>query len=122
MLEFTNRSLRVLCLEDNPLIAFHLEQLIEDLGHVPMLTLSSFSELKKVSELSADCALIDIDLVDGRTGPEAAKWLRGKGVPSIFVTGQRELAEDYADRVVGILSKPISQEDLEEALSMIKPN
>jgi hypothetical protein len=39
--------LRIFCLEDNPLIVFHLEQLIEDLGHVFAGSLESFAALQK---------------------------------------------------------------------------
>ena len=112
-------ALRILCIEDNPLIAFHIEQLIEDLGHKSVGTLNSFADLLAREPLGADGALIDIDLVDGRTGPAAAKWLRERGVPSIFVTGQRKLAEDHADVVVAILDKPVAVGDLRDALSAI---
>ncbi len=108
--------MRILCLEDNPLIAFHIEQMIEDLGHVPELTLSSFAELKAMPELAVDCALIDIDLADGRTGPAAAKWLREREIPGIFVTGQQDLAEKNAALVVDCVVKPVSLEGLAGAL------
>lgn len=73
--------LRVFYLEDNPLIVFHIEAMIEDLGHVFAGSLSSFAELKaSFSELVMDCALVDIDLADGPTGPEAAEWLMNKGI------------------------------------------
>lgn len=77
--------LRVFYLEDNPLIVFHIEAMIEDLGHVFAGSLSSFAELEaSFGELAMDCALVDIDLADGATGPEAAEWLLNKGIPSIF--------------------------------------
>ncbi len=108
----TSGPLRILCLEDNPLIAFHVEQMIEDLGHLPVLTLGSFAELQKQTALEVDCALIDIDLVDGRTGPDAAKWLKERQIPGLFVTGQYEIASHFSDLVRGILVKPISTDSL----------
>ncbi len=109
--------MRILCLEDNPLIAFHIEQMIEDLGHVPALMLTSFAELQAYPELAVDCALIDIDLADGRTGPEAAQWLNERSIPGIFVTGQQDLAEKNATLVVDCLVKPVSLEGLAAALA-----
>lgn len=108
--------LRILCLEDNPLIAFHVEQMIEDLGHVPTLTLASFADLQALESIDVDCALIDIDLVDGRTGPDAARWLKERKIPGLFVTGQYEIASRHSDLVEGILIKPVSSATLSAQL------
>lgn len=73
----TSAPLRIFFVEDNPLIAFHVEAMIEDLGHVFAGAADSFAELAKtVGALEIDGALVDIDLADGRTGPAAAAWLR----------------------------------------------
>lgn len=113
--------LRVFYLEDNPLIVFHIEAMIEDLGHVFAGSLSSFVELKaSFSELAMDCALIDIDLADGRTGPEAAEWLLNKGIPSIFVTGQAKVAAKYAHISLGSIVKPVTDKDIAEKLELFR--
>ena len=112
-------ALRIVCLEDNPLIAFHVEQMIEDLGHIHTATVESFAALRDFPAIEADCALIDIDLVDGCTGPAAASWLAERGIPGIFVTGQRELAEANADRVLAYLIKPLTLGELQAALEHI---
>jgi CheY-like chemotaxis protein len=101
---------RVFCLEDNPLIVFHLEHMIEDLGHIFAGSAESFADLRaEWMILRMDCALIDIDLADGRTGPEAAVWLAARNVPAIFVTGQESVAAEHAKTVSAIVSKPVSQ-------------
>lgn len=111
--------LRILCLEDNPLIAFHVEQMIEDLGHLTVATLDSFTDLQALPDVQADCALIDIDLADGCTGPDAAQWLRQRGIPGIFVTGQKEIAEANAELVTGYLIKPIAMDGLKSVLDEV---
>ena len=112
--------LRVLCLEDNPLIVLHLEQMIEDLGHVYAGALESLVELKdRFGFVPVDCVLVDIDLADGRTGPEAAAWLRERGIPSLFVTGQETIARDHRDVVVDLISKPVSPDALRSGLDQI---
>lgn len=112
-------SMRVICLEDNPLIVFHLEQMIEDLGHQFYGAVESFRNLLNLPSLKADVALVDIDLADGSTGPDAARWLAGRGIPAIFVTGQKEIAALHADAAVTTLIKPISLEDLQRSLDLI---
>ncbi|WP_244622871.1 hypothetical protein [Microvirga brassicacearum] len=79
---------RVFFLEDIPLLVFHVQALIEDLGHIFAGSLSSFAELKaSIDEFEIDAALIDIDLADGPTGPAATAWLLERGIRSVFVTG-----------------------------------
>ncbi|RYD87867.1 MAG: response regulator [Sphingobacteriales bacterium] len=112
--------MRIFYLEDNPLIVFHVEQLIEDLGHTFAGSLDSFVALKsQVDDFPMDVALIDIDLADGRTGPEAARWLGSFDVPCFFLTGQAQLATDDAHLVLGIISKPVNLQDLAEKLSLV---
>jgi DNA-binding NtrC family response regulator len=112
-------QLRIVYLEDNPLIAFHVEQMIEDLGHIHIATLESFSALRDLPAIEADCALVDIDLADGCTGPAAASWLAERGIPAIFVSGQRDLAEANADRVLAYLIKPVAMGELQAALEHV---
>jgi CheY-like chemotaxis protein len=113
--------MRILYLEDNPLLAFHVEQMIEDLGHVSAGSLSSFAELKeKFESLRFDAALVDIDLVDGPTGPEAAAWLQKRGIPAIFVTGQTQVAAQHQDISLGFIEKPISPSDFAEKVALFR--
>lgn len=119
-LPFCGDLMRIFYLEDNPLIAFHVEFLIEDLGHTFAGTLDSFEALKAGFEnLDIDLALIDIDLADGRTGPDAALWLSERSVPCLFMTGQQNIAEESRHLVLGIVSKPVTAQSLADALGMI---
>lgn len=117
----SSSPMRIFYLEDNPLIAFHVEQMIEDLGHVFAGTLDSFAELKKqFASLEMNGALVDIDLADGCTGPQAAAWLHERGIPSIFVTGQAQIAAEYRHISVATLTKPVSQAALEDKLLLFR--
>lgn len=110
-------QLRLFYLEDNPLLVFHLECILEEMGHTLVGSAVSFRDLKnEFSDLKVDAVLIDIDLADGRTGPAAAIWLGERNIPSIFVTGQQAAADDNRNVVLGIVSKPVSKRELEEAL------
>jgi CheY-like chemotaxis protein len=115
-----SRSLRVFCLEDNPLIVFHLQYAIEDLGHVFAGSAESFADLQAgFADLRIDCALVDIDLADGRTGPAAAAWLAARHIPAIFVTGQDGVAAEHAGTVVAVVSKPVLVGALSDALDRV---
>lgn len=115
----TSTPLRILCLEDNPLIVFHLEQMIEDLGHIFGGALESFAQLRDLAPLAIEVALVDIDLADGSTGPDAAQWLFDRGIPVVFVTGQKDVAELHAGLVVATLIKPVCAADLQHSLDRI---
>jgi CheY-like chemotaxis protein len=114
-------TLRIFYLEDNPLIVLHVQSMIEDLGHIFVGSLSSFAELQAcIDQLEMDGALIDIDLIDGPTGPAAAGWLLERGIPSIFVTGQEQAAAQYASVSLGVIGKPVGLNQLAEKLELFK--
>ena len=114
------KPLRIYCVEDNPLIVFHLEDLIEKAGHIMIGFAESLSQMKADHVIGdIDGALIDIDLADGRTGPEAAAWLKERQIRSIFVTGQRDVADLYIERVVGVILKPIVAQDFIEKVQLL---
>lgn len=64
--------------------------------------------------------LVDIDLADGRTGPVAAKWLRDRGIPSIFVTGQEAIAAEHPETALATIGKPVSDTELAEKLELFR--
>lgn len=113
--------LRIFYLEDNPLIIFHVEAMIEDLGHIFAGSADSFTELKQtIDAYKFDGALVDIDLADGRTGPAAAAWLRDKGIPVLFVTGQEAIADEFSGAALGLVRKPVASADLAAKLELFR--
>ena len=117
----TRGPLRIFCVEDNPLIVFHIEHMIEDAGHIFLGFADCLAQLKaEIETIEVDGALIDIDLADGCTGPEAAAWLKERGIPSIFVTGQEEIAAQNTGAVLGVIVKPFSAEDLAEKIELFR--
>jgi hypothetical protein len=59
-----------------------------------------------------DGAVIDIDLIDGPTGPAAAEWLLQRGIPSIFLTSQEQTAAQYASTSLAVIGTPLTMQDL----------
>ena len=116
-----HKPLRIFYLEDNPLIVFHVEAMVEDLGHVFAGSLPSFVALKSsIDQIEMDAALIDIDLADGSTGPTAAAWLHERGIASLFVTGQEHVAAEHTAVSLGTISKPIELNDFAAKLELLQ--
>jgi DNA-binding response OmpR family regulator len=90
---------------------------IEGAGHIFAGSAARSDDAKAAfGTVEFDIALVDIDLADGRTGGAVAEWLWARGCPSLFLTGQDQLAEDYAGVSLGIIPKPVSEARLREAL------
>lgn len=103
------------------MIVFHLEHLIEVSGHIFVGSADGFSQLKAELETAdIDGALVDIDLADGTTGPAVAAWLKARGVPSLFVTGQESIAACYPGLTRGIIAKPIAAADFADKLALLR--
>jgi FixJ family two-component response regulator len=64
-------------------------------------------------------ALVDIDLGDGGSGVDFARSLQERyGVPSIFVTGDPELASQASSVGIGYLAKPYRRTSIIEAVDV----
>lgn len=102
--------MRVLVVEDNVLVALMIRNQLEQAGHAVVGTCASASDAWKTAAGAApDCALVDIDLADGRTGCDlAARLTHELGIAVVFSTGQLDLALDCQDDAIGALVKPIN--------------
>lgn len=79
---------RVLIIEDEPLIALHLEQIVEDMGHeVSGMAITHAEAILRADEVIPELVLADIQLADGSSGLDAAREILEKfDVPVIFIT------------------------------------
>jgi CheY-like chemotaxis protein len=76
---------RVLILEDDPLVAFDLQAILEGDGHVVVSVCDSLAEARGHLEDDFDCALLDIDLIDGKSFAVAAVLME-RHIPFTFVS------------------------------------
>ncbi|MEI6484706.1 MAG: response regulator [Sphingomonadales bacterium] len=93
---------RVLIIEDEPLIAMALEQLMTDMGHsIVGLATTEASAMAAVAANPPDIVLADIQLADGSSGIDAVnRILAVNMVPVIFITA-------YPERLLtGLLPEP----------------
>ena len=106
------KSLRILLVEDEGLIAMMLEDLLEDLGCELAGSAASVGAALAWIEAGgeADAALLDVNLGGEPVFPVAAA-LRARGVPFAFTTGYGE-AHDPRFKDDVLLGKPVRLERL----------
>jgi CheY-like chemotaxis protein len=88
----TELASRVLIIEDEPIIALDLENLIAELGHEVVATATSSAEAVDLAiEKRPGLVLADINLGEGGSGLDAvSRILKGFDIPVIFVTAYPE--------------------------------
>ncbi|THD79377.1 MAG: response regulator [Phenylobacterium sp.] len=106
--------MRVLIVEDEPLIAASIEWELRDRGHEVLGPAASAAHAEDLARDGApDLALVDINLVNRGDGVRLAHALRRIGVASVFVTGQVCEARENRDAALGLLAKPFPVESLD---------
>jgi CheY-like chemotaxis protein len=107
---------RILLIEDEMLIAMLLEDMLVDLGHQVVGSITRVNEaLAAVTREDFDLVILDLHL-NGQSAYPVADALIDRGMPFAFATGYGEsgLPEKYRGRP--ILQKPFAREDLELTL------
>ncbi len=119
---------RVLIVEDELLVAWHLESLVRDQSlEVCGLVPDGDGAIEQADDLDVDLILMDIRLAGRMDGIEAAKRIRQqRNTPIIFITAHGDSATcAHIERIVPgapVLAKPVSAERLREAIaSVLKP-
>lgn len=110
--------MRVLIVEDEPIIALLMEDVLESKGHDAVASLSASSDALSFLEKSRpDLMLVDIHLTDGETGCTFAREAHQRwGVSTIFVTGSPAKARK-CDDAIGVLVKPFAAEAISAAIA-----
>ncbi len=107
---------RVLIIEDEFLIALDVAQTIEDMG----LKVAGFASARKHALTLApyaDIAFVDVNLSDGRTGPDIGRELAKEyGLTVIFMTANPEDIGDGVDGPLGVLTKPVMPDVVEKTV------
>jgi len=113
--------MKVLVVEDEPIIAFDLENLVLDNGfEIAGLARTQAEALALAPK--ADIALVDVQLADGPTGPAIARTLIDQyGIEVIFMTGNPEMVAGFTGKVC-VVPKPQSLGKIEGALVMALSN
>src|SRR3712207_4942715 len=109
--------LKILIVEDEPLLAKTLKHLIELNPRYEVIAIADDlqSALEAVEERRPNLALVDLQLARGSTGFTVAVKLNELGVPSLFTTGKAP-SFPMPDLALGCLMKPYTEEDIVRAL------
>jgi CheY-like chemotaxis protein len=114
--------LRVLVVEDEALLLLQLAMTIEEEGHDVIGTaMTSGEAIALAGHLDPDIAFIDLQLLDGPTGLDVARFLRASHrTIVIFITANaNRIPLDY-EGAAGIVSKPFSQAGITEAIRFVE--
>lgn len=118
---------RVLIVEDELFVAWHLESLVHDLNfEVCALVPDGEQAIEQASDLDADLILMDISLGGRIDGVEAARRIRSERATAIiFITAYSDAATlaRIKQEVPGapVLAKPVSLERLRSAIASVLP-
>lgn len=110
----------VLIIEDEPIIAADIEELVTDLGHsVDNIAATHTDAVKMAGEKKPGIVLADIQLADGSSGIDAVDdILEQYDVPVIFITAfpERLLTGDKPEPAY-LISKPFKPSNVKAAIS-----
>jgi CheY-like chemotaxis protein len=107
---------RVLFVEDEPLVAIMIEDMLVDLGVEVVGPASRVDQaLALAREADIEAAVLDIN-VGGQSTYEVADVLRQRGVPVIFATGYGSSALPERFRGTPTLHKPFDRSHFEEVM------
>jgi CheY-like chemotaxis protein len=110
------KRLNVLIVEDDPLLAIDLQQVLHRLRYrVVAVARSEREALRWAHAYDPDLAIVDIVLAEGCGVSAARAMLDDLGVPSIFLTSYADYeTRQWAESAdpVAFLSKPVSERQI----------
>ncbi len=112
-------SARILIIEDEPLTAAHIKDLVKSLGHtITGIAKTHRDAIKLAREQTPDLILSDIQLADGSSGVEAVNEILGEfEVPVIFITGHPEMLLTGAKpEPTFLIAKPFNAETVKAVI------
>lgn len=121
MADVPRGPLHILIVEDEALIAMELEWIVTSAAHeVVGHAMDSVEALALARERRPDLALVDIHLLDGPTGVDAARSIVSEvGAMVVFTTANRKrIPPDFAS-ACGVVQKPYSECGVAAAINYI---
>jgi DNA-binding response OmpR family regulator len=111
-------ALRVLVVEDEPIVAMFLEDILESIGCETVGPAARLCEgLDYAGREPLGAAILDINLGEERS-TAIAELLRSRGVPFAFASGYDNVPEGFGD-TVPLIPKPYRQADIAAVLRML---
>jgi CheY-like chemotaxis protein len=109
---------RILLVEDEPMIAFALEDLVGELGYEPVGPAFRLAEaLDLAAQQQFDAAVLDVNL-NGQLSFPVADLLVSRGIPFLFATGYAEGGVGWTGEAI-VIAKPYGREQIARALAAL---
>ena len=109
--------MRILVVEDEPLLAMLLEESLAELGHEVVGSAATVDQaMTMIDAVAMDFALLDFTLGDDATSVPVAARLFADGISFVYLTGHRSLPLGGDVPVAPLLTKPFTLDQLDEAL------
>jgi len=108
----------VLVLEDEPIIAFALEDMLIDHGATPLFCGSLEAAAGTLDRTEPDLAILDVN-IHGEQSYPIAQRLAERGVPFIFATGYGDALHPPEFCGVPTIAKPYRMADVEQAFASL---
>ena len=105
--------------EDEPILALSLQDLLDDLGYEvvgPAFRIAAALEL--AASEAIDAAILDVNMGDGHSYGVAER-LRERGIPYLFATGYGRSGLDPGHERTPVLQKPYREAQLAAALDKL---
>ena len=112
--------MRILILEDDPAIAFDLQAILEGEGHEVVDSISSLAEAYRHLDDGFDCALLDIDVIGGKSFG-VAETLMKRHIPFVFVSASAQADLPQALQQAAFVAKPFEEKVLLEKVGHAAP-
>lgn len=112
------KTLRILIVEDEPLVAAELEIMVTEIAPAIIMVEASVAATMKMLHEALDFAFLDVNVTDGKTF-EIAQMLERKHVPFVFVSGSPQEQLPSALRTAPFIPKPFYPAQIERALQAI---
>ncbi|MFD1702488.1 response regulator [Methylopila henanensis] len=107
---------RVLILEDDAILALDLETIVRCWTDARITSCRSIAQAQKALKGGFDLALLDIDVVDGKSY-DFARTLKEQELPFAFVTGSDVSGCPEGLRDAAFIAKPYSQRAIEAVVA-----
>jgi CheY-like chemotaxis protein len=111
-------SCKVLIVEDEIFVAIEVESVVRDLGHTPIGIAADSRHAMEMGR-EVDIALVDLNLHDGPTGIEVGRKLAQNGVTVMFMTANPAQLGDGVPGAIGVLPKPVNDQELKAAVQFV---
>lgn len=110
----------ILIVEDEFIVALNLRQIMSDMGFDVIGIAPDAATAERLSEGKPDFALVDLNLRDGHTGPQiGARLCEKHGTSVLFLTANASQLGDGVKGTVGVVSKPMEDDAIEDILDFM---